>query len=181
MTIAPALFCAPVAGLVPVNVDIANGLVERWGHNLGPSNRPFRQEGWILDLLGEPVAVAISATTVSARVIGPDAVYYRDQLVELSRLCAAPGYPWANRVMLRLWREVAAPMFTGSPRWKVKAAVSYSDGHHTGDLYRFDGWKLWSSNCRSGGGGSWSTVRTTKHPAGTKKKCWSWLYEETAQ
>ena len=39
MTLAPALFTAPIAGLVPIDVDVANQLLIRWNHELGPCDR----------------------------------------------------------------------------------------------------------------------------------------------
>ncbi|HXR67610.1 MAG TPA: hypothetical protein VN712_03150, partial [Dermatophilaceae bacterium] len=65
MTLAPALFTAPIAGLVPIDVDVANQLLIRWNHELGPCDRPFDSEGWALDIEGVPVSVAITASTVS--------------------------------------------------------------------------------------------------------------------
>jgi hypothetical protein len=51
-------------------MDEANALVIEYEHELGPCERLFRSEGWVLDVAGEPVAVAISSTTVSAHVCG---------------------------------------------------------------------------------------------------------------
>ena len=62
MTLQPTLLTVPVAGLVPVDLGVANELLVRWDHNLGPCNRPFGVEAWTFDVDGIPVAV------VSARL-----------------------------------------------------------------------------------------------------------------
>lgn len=126
----------PRVALIDLDLSAANELLEAWGHRLGPVNRPFRSEAWGLELHDRGiVSVAVSASTVSSTV--DDGRYRREEVVELARLAASE--PWANRVMLRLWREVCAPAW---PCWKVKAAVSYShNALHRGDLYRFDGWR----------------------------------------
>jgi hypothetical protein len=44
-----------------------------------------------------------------------------------------------TRVALRLWRKTAAAEWYF---WPVRAYVSYANAiRHTGDIYRFDGWK----------------------------------------
>lgn len=175
---AGTLACFPVAGLVPIDIDNANALVVAWNHDLGPCRRPFGQQAWALDIGGTYEAVAISASTVSATVRCDDGeVFARDEVVELAR-CCAPN-PWANRVMLRLWREVAAHHW---PYWDLRAAVSYSDRNHSGDLYRFDGWTCRANNCGSGGGGTWTTLRDENHAArGKRKKLWIWEYPPPPQ
>jgi hypothetical protein len=135
----------PVAEFATVPLEDANGLLADWGHELGPIGRPFGSQAWVLNIDGEPVSVAVSASTVSETAGG----YHRSQLVELGRLC--PRERWANRVMLRLWREVAAPRW---PYWTPLAAVSYSlNSRHDGQLYRFDGWTKVRDDCGSSGGG----------------------------
>lgn len=82
--------------------------------------------------------------------------------------------PWANRVMIRLWRETLAQLW---PCWPVKAAVSYShNGMHTGDLYRFDGWARWKTDAGSSGGGTWGRVRSNTDAVYGKKTLWGWRY-----
>lgn len=61
-------FPLPVAGLAPVSLAWANTLLTRWGHYLGPVERPFGSQAWVLDVLGEPVSVAVSCSTVSEHV-----------------------------------------------------------------------------------------------------------------
>lgn len=191
MTAAEQLgFNLPVAGLTPVSLARANVLLDRWGHYLGPAGRPFGSESWLLEVAGEPVAVAVSCSTVSEHVAwtevttegeGDDMEVIatkhqlpRGELVELARLCSAPGQRWATRPMLRLWREVAA---TRWPYWPVTAAVAYSqNSRHQGDIYRWDGWKRVSDNCGSSGGGAWSRKRYATDAVHGRKSLWLWRY-----
>jgi hypothetical protein len=150
----------------------ANDLLVRWGHLLGPCRRPFGQQAHVLSVDGEPVSVTVSASVVSATVGG----YRRHQVVELARLCSAPGHGWASRVMLRLWREVAAPRW---PYWPVLAAVSYSlNARHRGHLYRHDGWERITVRAGSRGGGTWSTRRDEQDPAFGSKTLWIWRFQD---
>lgn len=175
MSTAERLFCAPVAGLVPITVGEANVLLVRWGHNLGPCRRPFGQEAWVLDIEGRSVAVAISASTVSEHVRCADASQLRrDEIVELARLCADPAERWATRPMLRLWREVAAPRW---PFWVVVAAVAYSQSRRSGgDLYRWDGWTCEGDGKGSLGGGAWTRKRYAADEVAGPKRLWTWRY-----
>lgn len=160
----------PMVGLMPIEVDEANQLLVAWQHKLGPCNRPFRQEAFALELDGRPISLAISASAVSATVGG----YARTEVVELARLCALPGNRWANRVMLRLWREVCAPRWAC---WPVRAAISYSkNAEHRGDLYRCDGWERLQEDCGSSGGGTWSRRREPGEPVDGTKTLWVWRY-----
>ena len=165
----PRLFDLPIAGVYPTPLDDANRLLVDWGHRLGPCNRPFHQEAFRLDVGSRPVAVAISASTVSAHAGG----YDRHELVELARQAACE--PWASRVMLRLWRETLAPLW---PCWPVRAAISYSkNSMHTGDLYRFDGWEKFTVNGGSGGGGTYSTKRAPGDAVSGPKTGWMWRFD----
>lgn len=167
----PRLLTVPVAGVLPITPDEANDHLVAWGHKLGPVNRPFRMEAWALEVDGRPVVVAVSASAVSDTVAG----FRRTEVVELARQCAAPGCAWANRVMLRLWREVLAPRWDC---WPVKAAISYSkNGMHKGDLYRFDGWEKVTETAGSGGGGSWSRPRYATDAVHGPKTLWLWRYD----
>jgi hypothetical protein len=160
-----------MAGVYPLDVDEVNRLLIEWGHKLGACRRPFRSEGFGLSVHGRIVAVAMSCSIVN----GPVAGYLRTEVVELARLAASE--PWANRVMLRLWREVCAP---GWRNWPVKAAVSYShNAMHSGNLYRFDGWRKVRDDCGSSGGGAWSRKRYCTDAVHGKKTLW--IYEYTAQ
>jgi hypothetical protein len=145
---APRLFEFPMAGLVPISNQSANELLVAWGHKLGPCNRPFRTESYAFEVDSTPVAIAMTCSIVH----GPVAGYQVNEVVELARLASCNG--WANRIMLRLWRELCAPRYAC---WQPKAAISYShNGFHTGDVYRFDGWKKVKENAGSTGkGGNW--------------------------
>jgi hypothetical protein len=167
MSLQPVLLRAQVDGF---SLAAANELVIRWAHDLGPCNRPYGSDCWTFDIEGEPVAVAISASIVSPVAAG----FTCRQVVELARLCSAND--WANRLMLRWWREVGARRW---PYWEPRAAVSYSNRGKTGDLYRFDGWQLVDENC-----GDWR-ARTSRRgfqaprhdgKAGGKK-LWLWRYQ----
>lgn len=166
---APRLLDMPVSGLYPVEPHEVNALLVAWGHKLGPCWRPFRQEGFVLEVDGSPVAAAMSASIVN----GPVAGYEREEVVELARCAAANS--WANRVMLRMWRELCAPRWKC---WPVKAAISYShNGMHTGDMYRFDGWeKVRDDAGGSRGGGTWTKKRAEGDALNGKKSLWVWRY-----
>jgi hypothetical protein len=170
----PRLLDVPMVALSPLQMHDANRLLLKWGHRLGPINRPFTMQAFALELDGEPVSVAVSASTVSDTVAG----LRRMEVVECARLCSCK--PWANRVMLRLWREVCAPRW---PDWPVLAAISYSqNAHHRGDLYRFDGWTQMSDRAgASSGGGAWSRKRYATDAVYGKKSLWIWLYETTCE
>lgn len=173
MSTQPRLMDVPIVGLYPMPVAEANALLVEWEHKLGPCNRPFHQEAFALEVTGRPVAVAVSASIVN----GPVASFDRQQVVELARLAACE--PWANRVMLRLWRETCARLW---PCWPVEAAVSYShNGMHTGDLYRFDGWRKVRDDAGSSGGGSWSRQRYASEAVHGRKSLWVFEYRGGAR
>ena len=157
----PRLLDIPIAGLYPIEVAQANAFLVKVGHRLGPVNRPFRQEAFGLEVDGHLMAVAVSASMVADHVTtldlegAPDERFNRQEVVELARLAAAER--WATRVMIRLWRELCGPRWSG---WPVRALISYShNAMHRGDLYRFDGWVKVRSDAGSSGGGSWSRPR----------------------
>ncbi len=156
--------------LQEIDSDKADQLLTHWEHYLGPCRRPFGRQAWALVLDGEPVSVAVSASTVSATAAGMP----RRSVVELARLCSDPMHRWATRPTLRLWREVGAQRW---PYWSVEAAIAYSaDRRHPGDLYRFDGWTRFTTSRPSGGGGSWTGARAADHPARGRKTGWIWRY-----
>lgn len=170
-----ASITAPAVGFFETELDAANTLLTDWGHYLGHSNRPFGAQAWRLDIAGQPVSIAVSASTVSSTV----ADYTRGQVVELARLCTRPDYRWATRVTLRLWREVGALAW---PYWTPVAAVAYSDNtRHPGHIYRTDGWARVTCAAGSNGGGTWSTARGPDHPARGAKTLWLWQYPEAEQ
>lgn len=166
----------PILGLVKVNLDEANALLVEWEHYLGACDRPFRNEGWVLDLHGQPIAVATSSSIVGETSAG----YPKWEAVELSRLCARPGASWVTRVMLRLWREAIAPLWPCcEPRSGLPplAAVAYSkNDRHAGRIYRFDGWTKVTDRAGSGGGGQWSRKRAKDDAANGAKTLWLWEF-----
>ena len=173
----PTMFDISLASVQRMDVDAANRLLVKWEHKLGPCNRPFHQEAFALYVLDRPVSVAISASIVNGPVGPKDGVRYeRTQVVEIARQASCE--PWANRVMIRLWRETCARLW---PCWPVEAAVSYShNGMHTGDLYRFDGWERWSTVAGSRGGGTWSRKRQNTEEVYGPKTLWGFRYVEEA-
>ncbi|CAI9417175.1 hypothetical protein [Nocardioides sp. T2.26MG-1] len=166
----------PVVGVEQLANAEADRLLTAWGHYLGPCDRPFGRQSFALHIDGRPVSVAVSASTVSSTVrITDDRTLRRQELVELARLCSAPGERWATRVMLRLWREVHAQRW---PYWSPLAAVAYSQNdRHDGRIYRFDGWtKVREVRGTTPGAGSYSTSRDSDHPARGPKSLWLWDY-----
>ena len=153
-------------GFIPCPLAEANRLLVRWEHKMGELHRPFRSEPWLFLVDGEPMALAISASTVSATVGG----FRRREVVELARICSRVD--WANRLMLRWWREVAAQRWES---WPVQAAVSYGPGG-AGNLYRFDGWKKIREGCGSNGGGTWTKRRAAGSPLLGPKDLSVWNY-----
>lgn len=174
MTVQAALATMPLAGFSPCPDEHANALVVEWGHNLGACNRPFDMRGWVLDIAGQPISTAITASTVSETVAG----YHRSEVIELARLCTDPAERWATRVMLRMWRELTPPLW---PHWPVKALVAYSQNdRHEGRIYRFDGWtKVTDRAGHSGGGGAWTRKRYASDAANGYKTLWVYELSES--
>jgi hypothetical protein len=166
----------PVVGLVPISLDEADAYLAEWAHYLGPLDRPFRNDAWALDLNGTPISIATSSSIVGETSAG----YPKSEAVELSRLCTQPGCEWATRVMLRLWREAAAPLWPcPAPRagQSALAAVAYSkNDRHEGRIYRFDGWTKVTDRAGSSGGGTWSHKRRDSDEANGLKTLWLWRY-----
>lgn len=174
--IQPVLFQCPIARLEPIPNKDANKLLVDWEHKLGPCYRPFRTESFAFFIREEPVAVAMSCSIVH----GPIEGYTTENLVELARL--ASSNKWSNRIMIRGWRELFAPLYAG---WKIKAAVSYShNALHGGNTYRTDGWrKVCDKRGTDGKGGNWGRrgkgyKNTALHG---KKTLWIWEYTEPAE
>lgn len=140
----------PVFGVRQVDTPEANALLVEWAHPLGPCDRPFGVQSWALEVDGVPIAVAVSASTVSATV----EEWRRAEVVELARIARHPEHRGALRVALRVWRDYLARRW---PFWPVVAAVSYALPGTPGNLYRFDGWENRGRRDRSGGGGSWTS------------------------
>jgi hypothetical protein len=156
---------------MPVDLDEANALLVEWGHYLDECDRPFRNEAWVLDVMGVPVSLAITSSIVSTTVAG----FYRNQVVELSRLATKPGERWATRVALRLWRECAARRYLP---WTPTAAIAYSkNDRHDGRTYRFDGWTKVTDTAGSSGGGTWSRKRSSGDSESGAKTLWLWRFD----
>ena len=158
----------PLANFDLIDNQIADTLLEEWGHWLGGCNRPFGRQSFGLEIQGIGiVSVAVSASTVSASC----GDFKRQEIVELARLCSHPDHRWATRVCLRLWRELAPYSW---PYWPVRACVSYANAlRHSGDVYRFDGWKRIANSKGSTGGGTWS-----KHKKMEPKSVWAYELEK---
>lgn len=153
----------PIVRFDRIESDEADAALQRWGHWLGGCNRPFGRQDFGLYLFDELVAVAVSASTVSARC-GP---YERHSVVELARLCADPAHRDLTRVAIRLWRKIA-PVCWSANYWPVVACVSYANStRHRGDVYRFDGWRKVADMPGSTGGGNWS-----RRKLGEPKSLW---------
>ncbi|HTI81807.1 MAG TPA: hypothetical protein VL614_15265 [Acetobacteraceae bacterium] len=151
----------PIALLEAIDVADANAALVRWGHKMGPCNRP-NGHMWAQGLFahGELVGVAISSALISATCAG----LTRRDAFELARLCAAKTD--LCRVILRLWREFAFPAHCRQHGFEW--AVSYQDESlHSGDTYRFDGWVRLRENAQSG-----TDQRTGRK--GRSKTIWGW-------
>lgn len=123
-----------VASLVTISKEQANALLKQWQHKMGPCNRG-NASGVCHALLhgSQPVAVTVVHSLIACTVGGVKGLH-RDNCIELARLCAARSC--LCRVMLRLWREFVFPT------QGVDFACSYQDiDIHTGQTYRFDGWR----------------------------------------
>lgn len=129
----PTLF--PCVSLSRISLPEANDLLTEFGHRIGTINRPDQRDGWCHALFDAdiPVAVAVSSYLIRPTAGGIEWLN-RDNTIELSRLCAKRS--GICRVMLRLWREFVFPELGFD--W----AISYQDSQlHTGNTYRFDGWR----------------------------------------
>jgi hypothetical protein len=143
--------------------ELADRCLQAWGHWLGKCNRPYGRQSFALTLAGDTIAVAVSASTVAPTCAG----YPRGEVVELARLCAHPLHRDMTRVALRLWRVTAGIQWQGKMnrpdllhsrgwKWQMRAYVSYANAtRHSGDIYRFDGWRRAAKVKGSGGDGTW--------------------------
>ena len=135
----------PVAALVVASQEEAGDLLRRWGHKMGPCDRPAGFGMWchVLQHEGRPVALTVTAALVRECVGGGLGHLTRQNTVELARVCAVR--PGLCRAMLRLWRELVFPGLGYSH------AISYQDAAlHRCDLYRFDGWRRLAATRASG-------------------------------
>lgn len=147
----------PLVAFDRIDNEQADHLLTAWGHWLGGCNRPFGKHAFGLALDGRIISVAVSASTVNPTCAG----YARGQVVELARIASAPEHcKWVCRVTLRLWRQTA-PAAWAADYWPCVAAVSYQDAaRHTGNLYRFDGWKRLAEVRGGTAGGNWTRGKT---------------------
>ena len=131
----------PLVIFEEIPLEEANEALLSWGHKMGPINRPMNgtvvsgggDTAHGLRFEGQLVGLTVTSTLISPNVAGRLDLT-RDNTIELSRLCSSS--PHLCRLVLRMWREfVFRPM-----RWPF--AISYQDAKlHSGDTYRFDGWK----------------------------------------
>jgi len=155
----------PLADFVDVPLYEANQMLTSWAHKMGPLLRgnSGAQHCHALRVHGEPVAVACTSSLIREHVGGGLSHLTRENTIELSRVCAAA--PWANRVIVRLWREIILPG-TG-----YRYAISYQDAVlHSGNLYRFDGWTR----------AAYSSSGTDSRTGRKGRQKWIWLWENHA-
>ena len=159
----------PLAAFDVIEEAVGDRLLVEWGHWLEGCNRPFGKHYFGLSVLGVGlVSVAVSASTVNAKCAG----WARGEVVELARCASAPPHRWATRVCLRLWREIA-PGCWSRDYWPVKAAVSYQNAiRHSGNLYRFDGWRKVKDVAGGVAGGNWSRGKRYD-----PKAVWEWVID----
>lgn len=151
----------PLATFDAISLHEANRLLQSWGHRMGALERGNSAALHCHALLvaGKPVGLACTSSLIREHVGGGLAHLTRANAIELSRLCAAE--PWACRVVLRLWRELVFPGLGAA------VAISYQDADlHTGNTYRFDGWR------RAGFSHSGKDSRTGRQ--GRNKYIWVW-------
>lgn len=156
-------FLEPLASFDVIEIDELNWCLSKWGHKMGPLNRPTPSIAHGLRHEGRLVAVLATDHLAAARVAG----FTRDQAIELSRVCAER--PNICRVALRLWREFAFPSI--STARGIGWALSYQDAAlHSGNLYRFDGWVRLAF--------SHSGADTRSGRPGRDKFIWGWHPDE---
>lgn len=160
----------PMVEFSPIPLASANGFLVAQGHKMGPCRRPMNgnlqsgggDESHGLWHEGRLVGVTVTCTLQAALVAGQ---FTRENAVELARLCA--DRPGLCRVLLRLWRIFVFDQLADPIQW----AVSYQDTRlHTGDTYRFDGWRRIAFS-HSG------TDRRSGRPGRDK---WIWAVEKAA-
>lgn len=161
-------FLDPLVSFDAITLEELNVCLVAWRHKMGAWTRPdygaARFHG--LRHCGELVAVVATDQLISERVAG----LQRSEAVELGRMCATREH--LNRVALRLWREFVFPAVCRERgcTW----AVSYQDAVlHSGNLYRFDGWKQIGTS-RSG-----TDQRSGRK--GRSKVIWGWKLPEAPE
>jgi hypothetical protein len=150
----------PMICFQDISLPEANDLLVRWSHKMGALHRG--NQGAVCHALyheGKAIAVTTASTLITSNVGGGLIYLKRENTIELSRLCAER--PGLCRVALRLWREFVFPALG------YKFAISYQDADlHSGNTYRFDGWK------RLGFARSGTDTRSGRH--GRDKWVWVW-------
>lgn len=153
----------PLISFDLIGRDEANDCLERWGHRMGPINRPIFRAPMDFGLreMGELQGV-ICCDTLIRETCG----FTRRDAFELSRMCAAA--PRINRALIRLFTEFAFPAVTRA--WGTPWAISYQNAKmHRGDLYRFDGWLRLRETC---GGADPRAAKSTV--SAQKRVIWGW-------
>lgn len=119
------------------NGDANRRLID-WEHYLGACNRPFGRISFGLFYDGELVSVATAAFLVKRSIYG----FRRVDSLECARLCTHPAHRDLTRVCLRLFRKTA-PSEWAREYFEPIAILSYhKKDQHSGDIYRFDGWRF---------------------------------------
>lgn len=156
----------PLVSFDIIDADELNWCLQKWGHKMGPLNRPTPSNAYGLRHAGRLVAVTATDHLMAAACAG----LTRAEAVELSRVCAER--PDLCRVALRLWREFVFPGFCEARG--VTWAISYQDAaQHSGNLYRFDGWVRL--------GFSHSGTDTRSGRPGRDKVIWGWSADPAAR
>jgi antitoxin VapB len=158
----PSMF--PLVSFDQIELVDANKLLVEFGHKMGPLNRG-NQGAWCFAMFhnDEPVGVVTASWLIGRHLGGCDRKWNRDNTLELSRLAAARS--GLCRVVLRAWREFVLPAIAEQNGFI--AAASYQDtDQHTGNTYRFDGWK------KIGKSSSGTDTRSCR--PGRKKAIWLW-------
>jgi hypothetical protein len=151
----------PLVSFEPIRLDVANECLAKWEHRMGPLHRGNQSANCHGLFCGtELLAVTCVSGLIAANVGGGANHLTRENCCELSRLCAARA--GLCRVALRLWREFVFPGLG------FQFAMSYQDADlHSGNTYRFDGWRR-IAYARSG-------VDTRSGRPGRNK--WVWIWE----
>lgn len=136
----------------------ANRMLTAWNHKMGELHRG-NQSAICHGLfhLDELVAVTCASSLITPVAAG--GMLTRSTCIELSRLCASRS--GLCRVALRLWREFVFPTLG------YKRALSYQDADlHSGNTYRFDGWRRIAFSS--------SGTDTRSNRRGRNKYLWIW-------
>ena len=158
----PSMF--PLVSFDQIELPDANKLLVQWNHKMGPLNRG-NQGAWCHALFHnrEPVGVVTASYLIGRFLGGCDRKWNRDTVIELSRLAAARS--GLCRLVLRSWREFVLPAI--ADQCGFAGAISYQDRiEHSGNTYRFDGWRKI--------GVSRSGTDTRSGRPGRKKAIWLW-------